>query len=258
MQQLRVVVDTDILEQFGLTAYERKAYVSLVREGISTTYVLSKNSGVPYGKIYPVLSTLERKGFVKKYDGTPQRFMAVEPNVAISAEIRKREREFVSLKDSSKSIIAALGALSAQKPTEPLEKIRIIEGYNNYLNLSVELHKKAKQEWLSISELSLYKPHIDAYTDNVHRGVNVRMLTSQEEATKEKIKIWRKTKVDIRRASFIPTKFSVIDEREVTIRIASDERYITLWIQNPSLAKSLKNYFNVLWENAAIIKSPSD
>ncbi|MBI4450569.1 TrmB family transcriptional regulator [Candidatus Woesearchaeota archaeon] len=242
------------LSRFGLSQYEQAAYEALVHSGISTAHALSKTSAVPYGKIYPVLASLERKGFAKVYAGKPQRWMAVEPKVAIEAAVASRESELAALRKQAETTIKALGELAAQKPEEPLDKVRIIEGYHNYLNLSVALHRKAKAEWLSISELSLYKPHIDSYKAAVKRGLTVRMLTSRQEATKEKLEIWKNVGVQLRFTDFMPTKFSVIDHQQVTIRIASDKRYISLWIQNPSLAMSLSNYFNVLWTDAEQVR----
>lgn len=244
------------LKPYGLNTYESEAYTALVQQGIATAHELAKQSRVPYGKVYPVLAALEQKGFVKKYDGTPQRFMAIEPKLAITEAVRKQEQELKQLQDQSQRLITTLGTLSGKKPKEPLERVRIIEGYRNYLNLSVELHKKAKHEWRSISELSTYKPHLDAYRECIKRGVKVRMLTSNVEALPEKtakIALWKEVGVEIRVIDFMPTKFSIMDDSDATIRIATDERYLSLWIQNPSLAKSLKTYFDFLWEKAVPI-----
>jgi len=43
------------LSPYGLSSYESKAYLILVREGACSASEASKKSGVPYGKIYPVL-----------------------------------------------------------------------------------------------------------------------------------------------------------------------------------------------------------
>lgn len=50
----------------GLNQYETKAYVTLVRQGASSAYQVSKNSGVPRARIYEILNDLEQKGVVMK------------------------------------------------------------------------------------------------------------------------------------------------------------------------------------------------
>lgn len=236
------------LQVYGLNGYEAQAYLALVQSGVSTAHEASRHSSVPYGKIYPVLAALEQKGFVKSLGSVPKRFMAVEPKIAIEQVLQRREQEMKMLKQKATSLIHALGTFSVQKPKESLEQIRIIEGYRNYLNLSVALHEKARQEWLTISELSVYKPHIDAYRNCIRRGVKVKVLTSKEEVTPEKLSIWKRTGAEIRISELHQTKFSVIDNAEVTIRITGEERYLSLWIRNNSLANSMRNAFLVLWK----------
>ncbi|MEK6969054.1 MAG: helix-turn-helix domain-containing protein [Nanoarchaeota archaeon] len=238
------------LHLYGLNKYESDAYTALVQEGLSTALEVSRNSGVPHGKIYPTLDSLECKGFVKKYLGTPKRFMAIPPKVALEEATRKKEIELEEFKAKSASILTKLGTLTGKKASEPLDNIKIIEGYKNYLNLSVELHKKTKKEWRSISELSTYKPHIDVYKESVQRGIKVYILTSKEEATKEKIMIWKKSGAKLRYIDLLPTKFSIKDESDVTLRFGGQGKYVSLWVQNQSLAKSMKNYFNSLWKSA--------
>src|SRR3989344_6388712 len=121
------------LQLLGLNTYESAAYTALVKEGLSTAFDISKESAVPHGKIYPVLAALERKGFVKKFTGTPARFIAVEPKIIIENVLHHKEMEFKELKQRSDKIISELSALNIKKSIEPLEKIKVIEGYKNYL-----------------------------------------------------------------------------------------------------------------------------
>ncbi len=71
-----------ILEQLrtaGFTEYEARAYIGLVRGGGMTARELSRASGVPYSKIYEVVSKLERKGLVEVQKARPMIFRAVSP-----------------------------------------------------------------------------------------------------------------------------------------------------------------------------------
>ena len=238
------------LQSLGLNSYESAAYVTLVREGISTALDISKKSSVPHGKIYPVLAVLEQKGFAKKFEGTPSRFMAVEPKIIIEDVFHRKELELKELKRRSEKLITELQALNVKKSAEPLEKIKVIEGYKNYLNLSVSLHEKAKREWCTISRIPIYKPHLDAYKKCVKRGVVVKVLTTITDANRNNLAEWKKTGAEIREISQLPGRFSVMDETDVIIRISGEGKYLALWVQSPSLAKSSKKYFDFLWEQA--------
>jgi len=238
------------LQSLGLNTYESAAYTTLVEEGLSTAFDISKKSAVPHGKIYPVLAALEQKGFVKKFVGAPTRFIAIEPKIIIEKVLRRKEVELQELKQRSEKIISELSALPIKKPAEPLEKIKVIEGYKNYLNLSVSLHEKAKREWCTVSRIPIYKPHLDAYKKCVKRGVAVKVLTTITDANRNNLAEWKKTGAEIREITQLPGRFSVMDDTDVIIRISGEGKYLALWVQSPSLAKSSKNYFNFLWEQA--------
>lgn len=238
------------LTHLGLTAYESKAYLMLVREGVSSAHEIAQKSGVPYGKIYPTLASLEIKGFLRKYASSPQRFVAVEPKIVFEAVQNRKEQELKHWQQGAHRLLQSIGELAERKSQEPLERIRVIEGYKNYLNLSVTLHDKAKSEWRTISRIPLYQPHLDAYQRCVHRGVQVRVLTQITPENKKNVAAWKKTGVELRALEELPGRFSVMDNSNVVIRISGEGKYLALWIQSQSLAKSSQNYFDYLWKKA--------
>ena len=237
------------LTEFGLTDYENTVYNALVQTGISKAHQLSQKSGVPYGKIYTVLASLEQKGFVKNV-GEPKQFVAADPKVVLREIAQKKEKELEKFKTHAEKAIEHLVELAARKPKEPFEQIRIIEGYDNYLNLSIALHKEAKQEWCSITELTIHNEHYDATADCIKRGVHVRLLTYMDEKDKKNLELWKKIGAEVRFIEYTPTQFSIIDGKEVTMRITGEERYIALWLKNKPLAQNMRNYFNILWKKA--------
>ena len=241
------------LSEYGLNAYESAAYVTLVHQGASTAHILSKESKVPYGKIYPVLASLEQKGFITTFEGPPKKFVAAEPKIIFEEMERKKEKEFSKFKNNTKKLIETLGTFSARKPKEPLESIRIVDGLETYLDLSVALHNKAQQEWLSITDLSIYKKHFDATKECVKRGVSVKILTFPEELQQKRLELWKKIGAEIRVTEFTPTQFSIIDSKEATIRITGEERYIALWLKNKSFAQNVRKYFMILWKKAKVV-----
>ena len=60
------MVDISYLKKLGLTGYEAKVYLSLVKIGKSKAKDICNDSKVPYGKIYDVLNSLVNKKIVIK------------------------------------------------------------------------------------------------------------------------------------------------------------------------------------------------
>lgn len=241
----------DKLRALGLDSYEARAYAELAKTGICTSTVISRNSGVPYGRIYPVLYSLARKGFVKVYEGRPKRFTAIEPQIALTNQVEKKARELDTLKAGVNSIIASLE--KSGKPQATLESVQVFEGKTNVLNLSVKLHRKAKSEYRSISRLPIYKPHLDAYREALKRGVNCRVLTLQTD--REAVNVWKKTGVELRHSEDIELRYTVVDRTDVVIRIGSSDRtgYTSVWIQNQALASIMARNFDRLWDKSTPI-----
>jgi len=240
------------LRKFGLNKYESCVYLTLIKIGLSTSTKISRDSSVPYGRIYTVLQSLEKKGFIKIFEGRPKRFMAVEPRIIFDKILSTKRSELEKSKEEIKKIINKLEAASKVKIESPLEAIKIIEGKKNYLNLSVKLHEEAKEEWRTIHRLPLYEPHLKAYKKAIERGIKIRILTCLTEENMKNLDVWKKTGAEIRHLDNISAHFTVIDNNKVVIRL-SDEYiggYVSLFIQSPALAKTLVDHFDDLWKSA--------
>jgi sugar-specific transcriptional regulator TrmB len=243
------------LKEYELDKYESLVYVALLKIGLSTSSVISKKSGVPYGRIYSVLFSLESKGFIKIYQGMPKRFMAIEPRIVLNKIIDEKMKEITYSKEKTDKIIQELEKIKKGKLEKPLEKIQIIEGKKNYLNLSVKLHEGAKEEWRTIHGLPLYEPHLEAYKKAIKRGIKTRILTCLTEKNIKNLEIWKKTGAEIRHLDNIFAHFTIIDNDKVVIRL-SDEYiggYVSLFIQSPALAKTLVDNFDNLWKSAKVV-----
>lgn len=61
------MLEQDIVEtikRLGITEYEAKVYIALVKSDLSTADELSKNSGVPRSRIYGILKDLEARNWI--------------------------------------------------------------------------------------------------------------------------------------------------------------------------------------------------
>ena len=55
-----------VLHQVGLTEYETRAYLILLKQGVMTASEISEHGKIPYSKVYETLNSLEKKGFLKR------------------------------------------------------------------------------------------------------------------------------------------------------------------------------------------------
>jgi sugar-specific transcriptional regulator TrmB len=90
------------LRDVGLSKYEARAYRSLLEVGPTTAKELSEASGVPMGRIYDVLNSLQQHRLARSQTASrPKKYVAVEPETALDRlleekrrDLRQRERQY--------------------------------------------------------------------------------------------------------------------------------------------------------------------
>lgn len=95
------------LRKFGLSSYEAKAYVALLKYGSMTSTELAKKAGIPQPRVYDVVRRLERKGLVVVAEGHPARYYALDPPTSLRKLVEQKVRELENTYSSILSIFTA-------------------------------------------------------------------------------------------------------------------------------------------------------
>jgi len=85
------------LKLLGMSEYEAKVYVSLVKLGKATARDVHDDSGVPRARVYDVLDKLAKRGFVDVEEAEPKRYKAVEPEKIVE----KLKRRYIAAAEES-------------------------------------------------------------------------------------------------------------------------------------------------------------
>ncbi len=236
------------LKLFGLNSYEAKAYEALL-EGASTAHALAKKSGVPSGKIYPTLESLETKGFILFTAGRPKMYVALSPEVVFDKVLREKESYLKVLKQNAKTLINQYAKISPIKDHKPQDLVETYFGHTTAFTKSISLHDESKEYWKTISRLTINKDHLDACSRAIKRGVKVFALTSMKETTPERVAEWKKRGVKIQFLDELPFRLSVYDDKGVVFRFSHEKskKYVSTHIQNKRLAKGMNHFFDSLW-----------
>jgi len=114
------------LQKLGLTKYESLAYITLLKLGPSKATDITKESGIPHTRVYDVLSSLHRKGFVDVMHGTPRLYRPVNPEVVLE----RIKEEFI---EDIEKLKEAFVELYKQTHGQELPEIWTILGFDNTL-----------------------------------------------------------------------------------------------------------------------------
>jgi len=84
-----------LFKGLGVTEYETKVYLSLLKHHPSSAYTISQNSDVPHSRVYDVTRRLMKRGFVASTGKKPEMFSPLSPGELIE-KLRKEYSYYTS------------------------------------------------------------------------------------------------------------------------------------------------------------------
>lgn len=140
------------LRKLGLNEYESKAYSSLLKMGVAPAVAVAKHSAIPRARVYDVLFSLEKKGFVVKSASKPVEFSPIKPKRAFhSIASRKRAELDAHLQELEKSALE-VEALAGQNTGFDFESAWVLEGRDSIYSMIAEQLEKCKESVLISSD----------------------------------------------------------------------------------------------------------
>jgi len=154
---------TNKIKSLGFTAYEAKAYITLLQNNPVTRYELSKNSGVPRSAIYDVIQKLETIGAASAIYSEPKKYVPLPPEQLFELLGRQFKERISEARQSLKNFETEL---------EPGHLWNIV-GYKNMIHKAREMISRSKESiYLSLwkKECNMLKNELD---EAIERGVEI-------------------------------------------------------------------------------------
>ena len=237
------------LRQIGFTEKEAKIYIALLSAGRASAYTVAKNSGLKKPTVYVILEELIDRGIVNKI---PQekimQFVAVNPEKLFD-DYKKR------LESAETEALPELKALAKKK--NRVVRTTYFEGINGIK----ESYKKLLENSTGGSGVGFYvgqpnSQEIRDYWSEVKLDLQKKEITFRAFVPKS-----FHSKVD--NSGFNPRYFNLkfLPDKDydsnVSINVYKNKTLITsprymqgVLIENPDIAKTLKQIFNIVWKQA--------
>jgi sugar-specific transcriptional regulator TrmB len=243
------------LHEFGLTDYEIRSYTSLLEIGPATASELSEACDVPYSKIYEVLGSLEKKGWIEMEHGRPSKYYPKPPSVAM--EITKSQLE-AKLKTNEGLVLDELQPLYEKKGVRERPDIWIVRGDFNVLARIRETVEQAQEEILAAVPAipdPIAEMLVPLVKNMVEKGVKVQLMTMKRPMSASMTKLAKLCEVRSREQMF--GGGIIADGREVILLLGQEGEEaigLAIWSDHVGLAKFAKNYFEYLWSDSELTK----
>jgi HTH-type transcriptional regulator, sugar sensing transcriptional regulator len=250
----------DDLVGLGLTQYEAKAYVALVRRDSSTAAEAARLAGVPRQRIYDVLASLAEKGLAASRPGDVVKYTAIAPDQAIGRLVESQREAFARAEAMAAAALAELtpAYIAGQKESDPLEYIEVLRDRGAINERFNELQQGIQREILVFTK----PPYATPAQENVeglqvaqaHVARSVYELSAfDDEEFITGVEGFLAAGEEARFVQHLPLKLVIIDESIVLFGmedpVAGSADLTLLVIEHPALAQVLKIAFGAVWAN---------
>lgn len=264
-------------EALGLTAYEAKALAHLVRHGERSGPDLSRETGIPFGRVYDTLNALVERGLATAKAGRPRMFAAATaasiPGRLLAANKRRLQDEERSLGQQAAVLEGELSRVAPRPaPGSTLYGVRL--GEDAARDFLIEATHEARVridaylafEHLADDDLALF----DAFRQAVDRNVHTRLLLRRQDVdfllgtpyvqqVMDALLPHLGDNLQARLSNTDNLSFSILDGERVVLGVKNplDPRiyFAVVHLDDRAFAQDLTGKFDTLWRDATIDES---
>jgi len=236
-----------MLEEFGLTKTEEKVYLALVRSGESNAADLIKKTQLHRTTVYDVLDRLIEKGVVSFVTKNKIKFYSsLDPSRFL--DMLSEERAEIEKKQVlAKELISKIHSIEKQANVKSIAQIFL--GANGKKAVMQDLINEGK-DFIEFGAEGRFEDEMSTYT---------KQWAEQRRKKKIKAKLLFRKGVevptwDLNEIRFVTQEYqspaaTIVYGNKVAIFIDEEPSLIIL-IESEKLAKSYRNYFDMLWKIA--------
>jgi sugar-specific transcriptional regulator TrmB len=265
------VPDSELLEEVGLTLYERKALVTLMGFGIADAASICREGGVPTSKIYLAMEKLARLGLAQVQPTRPKMYAALSVDTVVDRVVelaRERAERFAA---GSQELRHLFGSLPGR-----------LRGRQTFVDLALGAESYVKRHLVHLAaaqkRILSYMEHSDLQSIDEAVGTGFPILRRiARNATERKVRqqvvfgfsyqgaprlmeFLKKHRAEIRHLTGVRYSgelghpFHVVDEDVVILPLdhpfVPEGRFASLLVRDRDLAQNLAEGFEGLWRKA--------
>lgn len=264
----------ELLEALGLNTYEARALSHLLKHGERSAPDLSRETLVPFGRIYDTLNALIERGLATSRGGRPRMFAAVAPGTVASrllaASRRKLQEEERHVAQHAAALEAHLSRLQPQAvPGSTLYGVRLGEdAAREFLIEATHGARHRVEAYLAFARIQDADLAIfDAFRQAVGRGVHTRILLRASDVdyllstpyvndVLDALVPYLGETLDVRLSSHDTMPFSVLDEERVVLGVRNpldaNSYFAVVHLDDRAFAKDLTGKFEMLWREGKL------
>ena len=247
------------LGKLGLSPYETKIYLALLKHGRMPAREIAEKSTVPPTAVYPNLKKLVLKHLIQEFSGEVTIFGAVEPNIAIPAFLREKRKALEEME--GKLVAQAMNLVQDKEVLKAPEVLNISVGREASSSIYFDALKRTTKTYYilgwTFKTTGAKFAKLQHLVEAKKKGVDVRIIVTGTE-----IKEWSilqeyvKQGIKLRYHPLNNFSLLLVDGKECKITLKNPEydQKFNIHIKDASLSEALQSYFLGVWEKAELFK----
>lgn len=247
------------LMKLGLTEYEARIYLALVKMGSKIASEISFLSKVPRTKTYGAVKSLKEKGLLRILPGKPERYLASSPGEVLQPLADKLNRDAQScgkLVDDLSLIYESSKYIYSDKPYERYDVWTLSERGKVSERVKTLIENSSKSVRIATTANGLvraFKAYYDAFELASNKGVDIMLIAT---ISRENASLARKLTglMKIRHNPPPVVEYVSTDSKEVIFIESSPDNFevreghdVAAWTNSPMIAKITEGFFDRLW-----------
>ncbi|WP_250304497.1 TrmB family transcriptional regulator [Streptomyces sp. A 4/2] len=253
------------LVELGLSRYEARVYLALVRRDSYTAAQVARAADVPRQRIYDVLDGLVRAQLAVAHRGKVATFGAVAPELALARLMNRRRESLEQMERISAGLTATLLPLwsDGRVHTDPLDYIEVLRDPRQIADRFADIQEQATSELLTFCMPPFVAPaanttgikatrRLRRANGTVHAVYTHDALADAE--VLENVERFSEAGEEARFTETLPLKLVIADASLVLCDmpdpVAGTGETTALFIEHPALAACLRLAFQTVWHQA--------
>lgn len=255
------VVAARPLGLLGISDTEERVYRILLERHRACSTMVATDLGLTEQESAALLDDLEIMGLATHMPETPKVYVAVEPELAIDALIRQRQRALEQARASVPALMQAFSSRPAAHDAQPI--LELITNRDHLRVVIDQMYGSFRSEMLLFQKLPILAP--SSRLDGVlPPGAQIRSISDR--ASVESLDTLARMLEDValgeqaRTVPSLPFKMMIVDRRTAVMTLdgQSPETTSTLLIHRGALVEALCQLFEFVWEKATPVFTVRD
>jgi sugar-specific transcriptional regulator TrmB len=246
-------IDLETLKEAGLTGYEAKSYIELLRYGTMQGSKVAEKSDVPKTRVYDALKSLSDKGLASKIQERPMKFSPVEPEKGLKPLYERKKNRIEHFEKEAMESLNNIEPIGEQSAVQ--RNVDVFLGQRNMFSQVFERIEDARDE---ITALIIGRVPSKKYKirlrELAERGVKIRLMITQYDS---EIKEEYESLTEIASIRYYDSKpdyaILVKDKETAMINVLDPEKdddRISIFFEAEGLSEALSSYLNNIWAEA--------